>query len=284
MNKHSDSNSIRAYLKEIGKHRLLTAAEELELGCIIKTGNPIERKRAIDRLVVCNLRLGVSIAKKYLNHGIPLQDLIQEGTIGLYKAAEKFDHTQGNRFTTYAYWWVRQAMTRAIGLRSRMVQVPIGRTDAIRKINKQAKELSQQIGRWPSRNEIAAHVEMPIEELNKRLMEARSCISTDLPIGDGSACLGDLFTSEASGSEDFVWAIQARESLTKSMEHLTHQERYALAIRYGLEGFEPLGNKEAALMLNVTADRLRQITRGAMHKMSSKKCKQQLEGLLCGQT
>ena len=283
MPNYTDSNSIRLYLKEIGKHPLLTATEELNLGRIAKTGTPCERKRAIDRLVTSNLRLGVSIAKKYLNNGVPFQDLIQEGSIGLYKAAEKFDYTKEYRFSTYAYRWVRQAMTRTIGLRSRMVQVPIGRMDTIAKINKQAKELSHKLGRWPSRKEIAAYVNMPIEELNTRFIESRRCISTDTLIGDGTTSLGDLFVSEKSSSEDFVWARQMREVLTNSMGHLTSQERTSLVLKYGLEGSEPLESKEVCAILGVNIERLRQIRRVAMIKMKRNTCRQQLEGLLCDQ-
>ena len=278
-----DSNSIRVYLGRIGKHSLLTADQEKELGRIIKTGTPRQRKRAIDKLVICNLRLGVSIAKKYLNHGVALEDLIQEGSIGLYTAAEKFDYTRGCRFSTHAYWWVRQAMTREISRRSRMIQIPIGRIELIGNVNKQAKELSHKLGRWPSRKEIAAHVGMSIEDLNKRFMEARSCISTDTPIGDGTVSLGDLFVSEKDGSEDFVWAQQARETLVGAMGHLTHQEQTALILRYGLEGFEPLESKEVSEIMGVTPDRLRQITRVAMQRMKTKPCRDRLEGLLCGQ-
>ena len=283
MTNSNDSPSVRFYLIQIGKHPLLTAAEELDLGRIARTGTPPQRKRAIDKLVVSNLRLGVSIAKKYLNRGVSLEDLIQEGSIGLYIAANKFDYEKGYRFSTYAYWWVRQAMTREIGLRSRMVQIPIGRIETIGKINKQAKELSHTIGRWPSRKEIADHVGMSIEELNKRFVEAQSCISTDLPIGDGAVCLGDLFTSEKNGSEDFVWARQARETIVNSMEGMTDQERASLILRYGLEGFEPLDSKDVAAILDVTGDRLRQITRVAMKKMQTKQCRDQLKGLLCDQ-
>ena len=280
-----DNNSIRAYLQAIGKHPLLTPEQELELGHTVKTGTPRERKKAIDQLVTSNLRLGVAIAKKHLNNGVSLQDLIQEGTLGLFLAAEKFDYTLGYRFSTYAYWWVRQAMTRAIGLRSRTIRIPIGRMETLTKIKRLSRELTQTLGRSPSRKELADAYGMPIDELNARMDEARQCTSLDIRIGtDETASLGDMVPSGLPSGEDYVWEQESREKLRDSMASLTYQERTSLILMYGLDSGEPTSNDEACLVLGVKLERLRQIRRGAMVKMRSKTCRNQLEGLLCSQS
>ena len=277
-----DANSIRAYLQEIGKHPLLTPEQELELGRIVKMGTPRERKRAIDKLVTSNLRLGVSIAKKHLNNGVSLQDLIQEGTLGLFLAAEKFDYTLGYRFSTYAYWWVRQAMTRAIGMRSRTIRLPVGRMETLTKIKRLSRELTQTLGRSPSRKDVADAYGMPLDEMNTRMDEARQCTSLDLRIGtDETISIGDMIPSDLPSGEDYVWERETREKIRASMAYLTDQERIALVFRYGLEGQEPLSCDEVCLILGVRLERLRQIRRGAMIKMKRKSCMNQLEGLLC---
>lgn len=280
-----DNNSIRAYLQAIGKYPLLTPEQELELGRIVKTGTGHERKRAIDRLVTSNLRLGVSIAKKYLNNGVSLQDLIQEGTLGLFLAAEKFDCTLGYRFSTYAYWWVRQAMTRAIGMRSRTIRIPIGRMETLTKIKRVSRELTQSLGRSPSRLEVADAYGIPLDELNNRTDEARPCTSLDIRIGtDETISIGDMVPSDLPSGEDYVWEQETREKIRDSMAYLTDQERISLILRYGLEGTEPLSCDEVCLILGVKLERLRQIRRRAMIKLKGKSCRNPLEGLLCNQS
>lgn len=302
--KHYTEDSIRLYLQEIGRIRLLRADEEIELARKIadlleveQTGerlaDQLDReptytewaeamgmeetafrrrlflgRRAKDKMVQSNLRLVVSIAKKYMNRGLSFQDLIQEGSLGLIRAAEKFDHEKGYKFSTYATWWIRQAITRAIADQSRTIRLPVHLYETISRIKKTTKLLSQEMGRKPTEEEIATRMEMTIEKLRFIAKSAQLPISLETPIGkEEDSRLGDFIESDGETPEDQVSKSLLREDLETVLSTLSPRERDVLRLRYGLDDGRMKTLEEIGQIFNVTRERIRQIEAKALRKL-----------------
>ena len=302
--KHYTEDSIRLYLQEIGRIRLLRADEEIELARKIADLLELERireslqkqldrtpqdaewanavnmtlpafrhrlhlgRRAKDKMVQSNLRLVVSIAKKYMNRGLSFQDLIQEGSLGLIRAAEKFDHEKGYKFSTYATWWIRQAITRAIADQSRTIRLPVHLYETISRIKKTTKLLSQEMGRKPTEEEIATRMEMTIEKLRFIAKSAQLPISLETPIGkEEDSRLGDFIESDGEMPEDQVAKNLLREDLEKVLESLSPREKDVLKLRYGLDDGRMKTLEEIGQIFNVTRERIRQIEAKALRKL-----------------
>jgi len=302
--KHYTEDSIRLYLQEIGRIRLLRADEEIELARKIADLLELERvredlyqnldrepydsewadavdmplsafrhrlhlgRRAKDKMVQSNLRLVVSIAKKYMNRGLSFQDLIQEGSLGLIRAAEKFDHEKGYKFSTYATWWIRQAITRAIADQSRTIRLPVHLYETISRIKKTTKLLSQEMGRKPTEEEIATRMEMTIEKLRFIAKSAQLPISLETPIGkEEDSRLGDFIESDGETPEDEVSKSLLREDLESVLDTLSPRERDVLRLRYGLDDGRMKTLEEIGQIFNVTRERIRQIEAKALRKL-----------------
>ncbi len=307
--KHYTEDSIRLYLQEIGRIRLLRADEEIELARKIADLLELERirdriseqlncdpedlerqpepwatevkmtlpafrhrlfvgRRAKEKMVQSNLRLVVSIAKKYMNRGLSFQDLIQEGSLGLIRAAEKFDHEKGYKFSTYATWWIRQAITRAIADQSRTIRLPVHLYETISRIKKTTKLLSQEMGRKPTEEEIAERMEMTIEKLRFIAKSAQLPISLETPIGkEEDSRLGDFIESDGETPEDQVSKHLLREDLETVLCTLSPRERDVLKLRYGLDDGRMKTLEEIGQIFNVTRERIRQIEAKALRKL-----------------
>ena len=275
------------YLASIGREPLLTPSEEIELGNQVQSMmqlveekkddySILERKtikvgrRSKERMMKANLRLVVSVAKKYQGKGLELLDLIQEGSLGLERAVEKFDPTRGYKFSTYAFWWIRQSMTRAIACQSRTIRLPVHLSERLTTIRKVSLELAHKLGAMPSRQEIAEEIGMPIEELDSLLRQALTTSSLDAPINadEGRSFLGDLI-ADGSAEEplDRVERGMHQEQLVRWMGHLTEQERDVLAMRFGLDGQERHTLAEIGRQLEVSRERVRQVELKALRKL-----------------
>jgi RNA polymerase primary sigma factor len=302
--KQYTEDSIRLYLQEIGRIRLLRADEEIELARKIADLLELERirekllgelerepkdsewatavemnpqqfrnrlyvgRRAKDKMVQSNLRLVVSIAKKYMNRGLSFQDLIQEGSLGLIRAAEKFDHEKGYKFSTYATWWIRQAITRAIADQSRTIRLPVHLYETISRIKKTTKLLSQKMGRKPTEEEIATKMEMTIEKLRFIAKSAQLPISLETPIGkEEDSRLGDFIEADGEMPEDQVSKNLLREDLESVLDTLSPRERDVLRLRYGLDDGRMKTLEEIGQIFNVTRERIRQIEAKALRKL-----------------
>jgi RNA polymerase primary sigma factor len=302
--KQYTEDSIRLYLQEIGRIRLLRADEEIELARKIADLLELERvreglctelerepqdsewakamdmnsqqfrhrlylgRRAKDKMVQSNLRLVVSIAKKYMNRGLSFQDLIQEGSLGLIRAAEKFDHEKGYKFSTYATWWIRQAITRAIADQSRTIRLPVHLYETISRIKKTTKLLSQGMGRKPTEEEIATKMEMTIEKLRFIAKSAQLPISLETPIGkEEDSRLGDFIEADGEMPEDQVSKNLLREDLESVLDTLSPRERDVLRLRYGLDDGRMKTLEEIGQIFNVTRERIRQIEAKALRKL-----------------
>ena len=281
------TDPISWYLSTIGREPLLTAAEEIELGNQVQTMMHLleeakesysdkERKlirvgkRSKERMMKANLRLVVSVAKKYQGKGLELLDLIQEGSLGLERAVEKFDPTRGYKFSTYAFWWIRQSMTRAIACQSRTIRLPVHLSERLTAIRKVSLDLAHKLGALPSRQEIAEALNMPLDELDGLLRQALTTSSLDAPVNgdEGRSFLGDLIadSSNAEPLEQVERGIH-QEQLGRWMSHLSDQERQVLNLRFGLEGEERHTLAEIGRMLEVSRERVRQVELKALRKL-----------------
>ena len=281
------SDPISWYLATIGREPLLTAAEEIELGNQVQTMMQLleeskdsytekERKlirigkRSKERMMKANLRLVVSVAKKYQGKGLELLDLIQEGSLGLERAVEKFDPTRGYKFSTYAFWWIRQSMTRAIACQSRTIRLPVHLSERLTAIRKVSLELAHKLGALPSRREIAEALNMPLDELDGLLRQALTTSSLDAPVNgdEGRSFLGDLIAD--SSNEEPLEQVERgihQEQLGRWMSYLSDQERQVLNLRFGLEGEERHTLAEIGRMLEVSRERVRQVELKALRKL-----------------
>jgi len=298
------SDSIRAYLKSIGRVPLLSHAEEITYGKQVNVmmqllklkGHLAEElgyepscnewahaaeidisdldsvlilgRRAKQKMIEANLRLVVSIAKKYTQHGLDLLDLIQEGNIGLNRGVEKYDPTKGYRLSTYIYWWIRQAITRAIAMQSRVIRLPIHITEIINKIKKAQRHLSQQLGHVASIEEIAEHLNLAPERVRECLSHNRQTLSLEIRFGeDNDTELADLLQSEDELPEEFVAQCSLRSELEQLLDGLTPRQREVLMLRFGFQNDKPLTLGEIGELLGLSRERIRQLEHQAVRKL-----------------
>jgi RNA polymerase primary sigma factor len=259
------TDALQLFLNEAGRYPLLTAAEEVELSKRIERGD----KEAKDLMVNSNLRLVVSIAKRYQGHGLSLLDLIQEGIIGLIRAVEKFDYRKGFKFSTYATWWIRQAVQRGVANKSRTIRIPVHIVEREQKIARAERDLLTRLGRAPTEAEIAKAAKLPLSQVREVRQAARAVTSLDRPVGeDSSAVYGDLLPSDQAAVEEEVEVGLREETLRKALELLTEREREILTMRYGLGGQEPMSLEAIGRALDVTRERIRQIEARALERLA----------------
>ena len=256
---------VKAYLRDIGKVPLLTAEEEIDLAMRITEGD----RRAQRRLEEANLRLVVSIAKKYTGRGMQFLDLIQEGNLGLIKAAQKFDYTKGFKFSTYATWWIRQAITRAIADQARTIRIPVHMVETINKVKKANSQLLHQNGKEPTPDEIAELLDMSPDKVREILRVAQEPVSLETPIGEEEdSHLGDFLPDdEALAPADAASQSLLREEIAAALSTLTPREAKVLSLRFGLEDGHPRTLEEVGKEFNVTRERIRQIEAKALRKL-----------------
>lgn len=256
---------VRMYLREIGKIPLLTYDQELELAKRILKGDEEAKKK----LTESNLRLVVSIAKKYVGRGMLFLDLIQEGNMGLIKSVEKFDYTKGYKFSTYATWWIRQAITRAIADQARTIRIPVHMVETINKLLRTSRHLLQEKGREPTPEEIAEEMEIPVEKVLEIQKIAQDPVSLETPIGEeNDSHLGDFIQDEDSPSpQDAASYTMLREQLNDVMKTLTPREAKVLRLRFGLDDGKSRTLEEVGKQFNVTRERIRQIEAKALRKL-----------------
>jgi len=256
---------VKVYLKEIGRVPLLTSEEEIELAIRISE-NDAEAKK---RLSEANLRLVVSIAKRYVGRGMQFLDLIQEGNLGLIKAVDKFDYTKGFKFSTYATWWIRQAITRAIADQARTIRIPVHMVETINKVKKTNSQLLHENGRDPTAEEIAEKLDMPVDKVREILRVAQEPVSLETPIGEEEdSHLGDFIPDDdAQAPVDAASMALIREQLAEVLKTLTPREARVLSLRYGLEDGNPKTLEEVGKEFQVTRERIRQIEAKALRKL-----------------
>ena len=262
---YSTDDPVRMFLKEIGKVPLLTAVEEVELAIRMSQGDE-EAKR---RMTEANLRLVVSIAKRYVGRGMLFLDLIQEGNLGLIKAVEKFDYTKGYKFSTYATWWIRQAITRAIADQARTIRIPVHMVETINKVIRVSRQLLQELGHDPSAEEIAAEMGMPVEKVREILKIAQEPVSLETPIGEEEdSHLGDFIPDEdASEPSEAASFSLLKEQLMEVLDTLTPREKKVLELRFGIVDGRTRTLEEVGKEFNVTRERIRQIEAKALRKL-----------------
>jgi len=258
-------DTVRMYLREIGKFPLLTSEEEIVLAKRIKAGD----MRAKHKLVNSNLRLVVSIAKKYTGRGMLFLDLVQEGNLGLIRAVEKFDYRKGYKFSTYATWWIRQAITRAIADQARTIRIPVHMVETINRLRKTSRILLQKLGRKPTEKEIAKKARISVDKVREIIKVSQVPLSLEMPIGDEeSSRLGD-FVEDVSvqAPDDVVLHGLLRDDLEEVMSTLTDREKTVLKLRFGIEDGHPRTLEEVGRVFNVTRERIRQIEAKALRKL-----------------
>ena len=314
----STADSLRAYLRDIGRVPLLSHEQEITLGrqvqelmvleelreeLILRAGGeeptsqqlaeaadlspPLLRRRlhagrrAKERMVAANLRLVVSVAKKYTKRNMELLDLIQEGTIGLVRGVEKFDPTRGYKFSTYAYWWIRQGITRAIAEKSRTIRLPIHITETLNKLKKGQRELSQELGRTPTVTELAQAVELPEEEVKDLLCRARQPVSLETKVGDGEDTeLMDLLAGGGALPEDMVDGECLKGDLRTLLDQLPELQGRVLKMRYGIEGEEPMSLTGIGRIMGISRDRVRNMERDGLSGL--RRLSDAVDGYLAG--
>ena len=256
---------VKIYLKEIGRVPLLTAEEEIELATRMAQGDKYARKR----LSEANLRLVVSIAKRYVGRGMLFLDLIQEGNLGLIKAVEKFDYRKGFKFSTYATWWIRQAITRAIADQARTIRIPVHMVETINKLIRVSRQLLQELGREPTPEEIAEEMKMPVERVREILKISQEPVSLETPIGEEEdSHLGDFIQDDnVPVPVDAAAYTLLREQLEEVLDTLTDREKKVLSLRFGLEDGRGRTLEEVGKEFNVTRERIRQIEAKALRKL-----------------
>ena len=261
------TDSLQMYLKEIGRVPLLTAAQEVELAKAFEAGSDVAKQRMIE----ANLRLVVSIAKHYRGQGLGFLDLIQEGTIGLVRAVEKFDWRRGFKFSTYATWWIRQAVARALADKGRTIRMPVHVVEKVNRIGRTERRLVSELGREPSLQEIAAELEMPLDEVEQIRQSMQAPMSLDRPVGDDEDSeFGQFVADETTPAPEDHASDDARaETLRRVLMSLSQRERRVLELRYGLGGEHPRTLDEVGREFGVTRERIRQIENQALRKLEA---------------
>jgi RNA polymerase primary sigma factor len=261
------TDSLQLFLKDIGKVRLLTAQEEVDLAKRIERGD-LDAKQ---KMVESNLRLVVSIAKNYRNQGLPFLDLIQEGTLGLVRAAEKFDYRKGFKFSTYATWWIRQAIARALADKARTIRIPVHVVEKLNKIGRAERKLVTELGREPTADEIAEVTGIDPEEVDSIKRSAQAPVSLEKPVGDEEESEFGQFIADERAESPYERAaeILTKEALREALENLSYRERRVLELRYGLGGEHPRTLDEVGRTFNVTRERIRQIENQSLKKLQS---------------
>jgi RNA polymerase primary sigma factor len=259
------TEALQLFLKDIGKVNLLTAAQEIELAKRIERGDHTAKQDMVE----ANLRLVVSIAKRYRNQGLPFLDLIQEGTIGLVRAAEKFDHRKGFKFSTYATWWIRQAVARALADKARTIRMPVHVVEKLNKIMRTERKLRAERGREPSSNEIADELDLSSDEVDQIRRSAQTPVSLEKPVGDDEESEFGHFITDALAPlpDELAEDVLRREALTKILGTLSERERRVLELRYGLNGEQPRTLDEVGQTFQVTRERIRQIENQSLKKL-----------------
>ena len=258
-------DSLRLYLRSIGRVDLLTADQEIELARRIERGDMVAKRHMVE----ANLRLVVSIAKGYLGRGLSFLDLIQEGSLGLIRAVEKFDYRRGYKFSTYATWWIRQAVTRAIADKARTIRIPVHMVEKLNRVTHVERQLVQRLGREPEPAEIATELKVSVREVRDILRVAQMPVSLEKPIGDEEESeLGD-FVADETTEEPFDSATEnlQREDIQRALDALPERERQVIELRYGLRGHEPLTLEEVGRAFGVTRERIRQIENNTLKKL-----------------
>src|SRR5919198_518191 len=260
------TDALQLFLNEAGRWPFLTAEEEVELAKRIERGD----KEAKDRMINSNLRLVVSIAKRYQGHGLSLLDLIQEGIIGLIRAVEKFDWRRGFKFSTYATWWIRQAVQRGVANKSRTIRIPVHIAEREQRIARAERELAPKLGRPPTDEEIAKRARLPLKQLREVRQAARAVTSLDRPIGDeNEGALGDLFASQQAPPEEEIGVSLEQDVLRRAVAQLPEREQAAVKLRYGLNGDRDPASLEAiGRKLGITRERVRQIEANALEQLA----------------
>ena len=260
------TDALQLFLREAGRHALLTAAQEVELAKKIENGD----MRAKQLMIQSNLRLVVSIAKNYRNQGLPFLDLIQEGTLGLIRAVEKFDWRRGFKFSTYATWWIRQAVARALADKARTIRMPVHIVERLQKMNRAERTLWTQLGREPTLEEIAEEASLPLQQAIEVRAAARASTSLDQPVGETEdAVFGDFVAGEGPLPEEQVELSLRSQALKEALGALTERERQVVVLRYGLADAEPKTLEEIGRRLGLTRERVRQIELDSLKRLAS---------------
>ncbi len=260
------TDALQLFLREAGRHQLLTAAQEVELAKKIERGDT----QAKQHMIQANLRLVVSIAKNYRNQGLPFLDLIQEGTLGLIRAVEKFDWRRGFKFSTYATWWIRQAVARALADKARTIRMPVHIVERLQKMNRAERTLWTQLGREPTLEEIAEEASLPLQQAIEVRAAARASTSLDQPVGETEdAVFGDFVAGDGPLPEEQVEVSLRSQALREALEALSDRERQVVVLRYGLTDAEPKTLEEIGRRLGLTRERVRQIELDSLKRLAS---------------
>ena len=271
------TDSLQLFLKDIGKVPLLTAAQEVELAKRIERGD----QRAKQHMIEANLRLVVSIAKNYRNQGLPFLDLIQEGTIGLVRAAEKFDYRKGYKFSTYATWWIRQAVARALADKGRTIRMPVHVVEKLNKVARIERRLLAELGREPTIEELAEASEVSVEDIEYIRRSAQNPVSLEKPVGEEEESTFGDFIPDSTGPrpDEAAEAVLQQEALRHILDLLSYRERRVLEMRYGLDGQDPRTLDEVGRAFNVTRERIRQIENQGLRKLQAMAASQGMRGV-----
>jgi RNA polymerase primary sigma factor len=263
------TDALQLFLNEAGRYKLLTASEEVELAKRIERGD----KEAKDLMINSNLRLVVSIAKKYQGHGISLLDLIQEGIIGLIRAVEKFDWRRGYKFSTYATWWIRQAVQRGVANKSRTIRIPVHIVEREQKISRAERELMTRLERDPTDEEVADRAKLSLKHVQEVRAAARAVTSLDKPVGnEGDTSFGDLIAGEEAEPSEEVHVSLAENAVRKAVENLPDREREVVKLRYGMDGDpDPKSLEEIGRRMGLTRERVRQIEARALQRLAERR-------------